>query len=471
MSAIPGLLGLLLFIYIRPHEFVEGLSDLNFLHVFLALALLGVGHDLSERRTKLMATPQLPFVLALTAWCFLGLAVVRPSALGKQASSILVCAALFLVIGHGVQRASSYLKLALTIFTFGLFVAFVGAHQGVSPYQCVVRNPTELNGRAWADGRPCSNIDDEGEPRDGWTDCYIEGGNPNLVYGCEHAGLLGTTSIGMGRVRYLGVLQDPNELALATAMAVPFAFVLLELRRTFLRTLLLGFTLLVVGAEIVFTSSRGGQASYLTVLGAYFIRRFGWVRGAVAGAALAIPLILLGGRSGEDADQSTYERLLAGCAAIKMLISYPITGVGYSQFTQHHPLTAHNAYLLAAAELGAVGMTLFAFILYLSLKVPLLILRADLPPDEESAKLRTVAMGLTASLVGAIVGIFFLSWTYHFVLWIHVGLSAALFTVAKRKNPAFQCSLSWKEAVAIPTGYLGFLIFWAFYIKRHGAWE
>ena len=43
-------------------------------------------------------------------------------------------------------------------------------------------------------------------------DCH-EGGEPGAIYRCERVGLFGTVSVGEGRVRYRGVLKDPNELA------------------------------------------------------------------------------------------------------------------------------------------------------------------------------------------------------------------------------------------------------------------
>ena len=41
----------------------------------------------------------------------------------------------------------------------------------------------------------------------------------------QAVGMFQTTSIDGGRVRYLGVLTDPNELALATALALILASV------------------------------------------------------------------------------------------------------------------------------------------------------------------------------------------------------------------------------------------------------
>ena len=57
----------------------------------------------------------------------------------------------------------------------------------------------------------------------------MRAGIPGVEYMCEHPGFLGTHSIA-GRVRYRGLLKDPNELAWAVGLGVPFAFALYELQ-------------------------------------------------------------------------------------------------------------------------------------------------------------------------------------------------------------------------------------------------
>src|SRR5262249_50942339 len=157
-------------------------------------------------------------------------------------------------------------------------------------------------------------------------------------------------SCGGGRVRYLGVLLDPNELSLATALAVPFAFAFLEMKRSALRLILLLATLVVVAVEIVFTQSRGGQLTFGAVLGAYFVKKYGWKRGFMVGAVMAVPMLALGGRHDESAEESTLERLGCAAAGIKMLMDTRGVGVGFGLYTEHHFLTAHNAYILAVGE-------------------------------------------------------------------------------------------------------------------------
>lgn len=480
MSSLPGIIGLLVFMYARPHEFFIELKDYNFLYYFLGLSALGIVHDVSERRTKLMFPPMTRYILIFSVWCVFTLAIRKPDLIGMRGTLVAVCALLYGLLAHGVQRVSGFYRVITVIFALGLFVSFVGADQGFSPFVCVIYNPAEKNSRGWPDGRSCYMQEGDGSVHDGSFDC-IASGKPGVAYLCEHAGLFGTTSCGGGRVRYLGVLLDPNELALATALTTPFAFAFFEMRATVTRLALLLVSLVVIAVEIVFTQSRGGQVTFGAVLGVYFVKKYGLKRGVIVGAVLAIPMVLLGGRSDEAAADSTRERLNCAAEGIKMLMRYPFTGVGYQQFTEHHFLTAHNAYILAVGELGLPGMWLFGIIVYLSLKIPftvvqfeiptLAVTRANIKAQEDARTIKALGMAMLAALVGAAVGIYFLSWTYHYVLWIHFGLCGALHSTMKRSYPTYVCELSWKEARNIFGGYLAYLILWSGYIVYKGAWN
>lgn len=54
-------------------------------------------------------------------------------------------------------------------------------------------------------------------------------------------------------------------------------------------------------------------------------------------------------------------------------------------------------------------------------------------------------MALLAAFVGLSIGIFFLSFNYHFVFWIYTGLAGALAGAITRHKPAFHMEVSPKE--------------------------
>jgi hypothetical protein len=462
-----GLVGLLIFIYMRLHEFVPALASIPFLYLFLGVIVLGILLDVNERRTRLIPSPQLRFVLLFWVWCLLSLLLRNPGVFVAQAIGISVCVTLYLVVAHGIQSVQRFTRTTLVIFALGLFVAVVVVHQGNQPFTCIEIIPGTEGARGFATDLLCPMVGPEGQPLDGRAKC-IDEGLPGIAYICEKPGLFATTSV-MGRVRYLGVLQDPNEVALATSMAVPFAFSFLELKRSMTRLALLLVTLLVVGLGVVYSQSRGGQLTFAAVLGAYFVKKYGLKRGLIGAGVLVVPLMMFGGRSSEEADESSLERLDAWAEGIKMFLGHRFTGVGYSQFVEHHYRTAHNAYILALGELGLQGMWLFIILMLAAMKIPLAVLRHP-AHDEEGRNAQSLAMAMLAAFCGATVGIFFLSWTYHFVLWIHFGLSGALYATIKARDPSFEVRITGRD-LAMAFGIAVAIIIGLFIqTKRKGMW-
>src|SRR6185369_407164 len=95
-------------------------------------------------------------------------------------------------------------------------------------------------------------------------------------------------------------------------------------------------------------------------------------------------------------------------------------------------------YLLALSELGIPGFVLWTCIIYITTKIPIAALKRlqTLGPEAEAA--RTFTLGLLAAICGLLVGILLLSFSYHPVLWIFIGLSGALYCAVKRHDPEWQ---------------------------------
>jgi hypothetical protein len=459
MFALPGIVGLLLFIFIRPHEFVEAFRGLPMLYIFFALAVWGMVVDLRLGLTKAVRTPQLPYILLFLGWCILTMLVRAPSSLAGEVPNLLILLTIYLTFAHGIQSLRAFQLVCAFLLVFSGFVAFVSAHQGFAEFQCVevdgFSHASDLAGRP--DGRSCDSADA----------CAIDAPDPELGYRCEKVGLFGTTSIGHGRVRYLGVLQDPNEMSLAVCVGLPLAFGFLSRKRSTTRVVAFIAMFLLVALSTVFSQSRGGQIVFLVTLGAYFVRRFGW-KGAVAAGLLASPMLLLGGRSGEEASQSSQERLEAWATAVMLFRQFPIVGVGCRQILEYHFITAHNSYLLAPAELGFPGFTIWTSVLYLAAKTPIMALtRYAKTPGADAV--RSWSMALTASFIGLSFGIFFLSFCYHYVLWVYFGMSGALYTSIKRHDPAFEVRFGPRDLAAVATVCAMILVAVGVYTRLKGA--
>jgi hypothetical protein len=54
-------------------------------------------------------------------------------------------------------------------------------------------------------------------------------------------------------------------------------------------------------------------------------------------------------------------------------------------------------------------------------------------------------MAMLAAFAGLAVGIFFLSFTYHYVLWIYIGLSGALYSAVRAHHPSFRVTFGARD--------------------------
>ena len=193
---------------------------------------------------------------------------------------------------------------------------------------------------------------------------------------------------------------------------------------------------------VVQTSSRSGVLVLLAICGTYFVRRYG-PKGLLLGVVFAAPALLLGGREGEGAESSALERIGALYDGMDFFRSTPLFGLGYGQFTENYSITAHNSYLLSAAELGFPGMVIWSSLYYVSVKIPYAV--SQLPPSSIDPRILPYSVALLTSFAGMAVGIFFLSFCYNPILFIYFGLSGALYLIAKRAVPGFDVTVSRKE--------------------------
>lgn len=442
MFSLFGICALIFFLYLRPQESIDSLRTLPWLNIFAALGALGLLVDLRLHRAKVARIPTLPWLLAVGAWGVMGTFIKAGASAGVAGfTRVMIPWIVMLLIAHGVTTFRGLQAVLATVIAMGLSISAIGIHQGLQPLTCWQMKDISVDKDASSgkpDGRPCE------KPRD----CLLGDAEPGADYMCEKPGILGTSSVGLGRVRYRGVLQDPNEVAMACSVVLPLMFGFYLRRRSKLLLVVSALAVGLVAWCLVYTQSRGGQLVFLTVLGVYFVRRFGLLKGAIAGALLGLPILMLGGRSGEEADASAMERTEALYAGIYIFLSSPILGVGITQFVEHHFITAHNSYLLSMTELGMVGFFFWSSMLYLSVKTMLTALRryADRPEAQVAA---TWAMSLLASLLGLMVGIFFLSFCYHVVLFIFLGLSGAFYQCCKRHDPDFQVPYTLYEMMSV----------------------
>lgn len=254
--------------------------------------------------------------------------------------------------------------------------------------------------------------------------------------------------------RLMGGMGDPNEMALYLVACLPFA-VSAYLETSTRRGALLGVVATaacLVG--LLATASRGGFVALVAVFLVIGALRRGRMSPRVRhAAALGVLCCMLfgGGLAARYAYagslSSALERIwrMEGrpslwLTALRMLGDHPVVGVGLGNFISPNiffaaqqaahtprvlpaPKVAHNSYLEIGAELGLVGLLLFAHMLLSS--EAKLVERSNRLAKEGDWALSTALRNLATSLAGVAVGLVFLSEEYSKLVWLICALASA----------------------------------------------
>jgi O-Antigen ligase. len=268
------------------------------------------------------------------------------------------------------------------------------------------------------------------------------------VHGVQQAssgvGWTGQTTVEDGRIQYVGIFSDPNDLGMLFVISIPMAVYLgsrggfLGMRRLFW---FCGCLLLCYG--IYLTNSRGSFLAVVTMTAVYIWIQRGRVWAAMLGAGALVLLRLMPSRLDQlnVQESSASGRIDAWYEGMQMFITHPLLGVGAGQFTQHHYLTAHNSIILVLAETGIIGFALwFAFIGY-GFWMMYRIVRFEPEFEDEDDILewqdaRTIALALLVALSGFFAAAFFLSRSYVILLYLLSALVVAHHSNVLARFPA-----------------------------------
>jgi hypothetical protein len=437
--AIPGIVGLTIFLLARPQEFVPILTKLPLLYILCGAAVGGFVIDLKLRRIQPIASPIFPWAIGYFLWVYACDIIKSPSTFMNRAIELTILMAIFVIIGHCVQRLRTLQVLAGSVMATALYLTVVCFHQGLADRQCIALDAADME-QGVADDRPCETK----------NECSEGDGDPSTEYRCEKAGLFGTWAI-EDRVRYRGELQDPNELSL-TICCFGFAFLIAFMIGTKhpVVTFLGAIAVMILVMTVFMTQSRGGLIVMLLVPGTYMVKRYG-VKAVFIGALAAAPMLMLGGRSGESADESTTLRYEAWAAGLDMFKMSPVFGVGHRNYSEYHTLTAHNTFVLTLAETGIIGQILFVSLMVICGKSIVVGLR-QLEAIPAAATARTWGMSMLAAFVGMLFQINTISFAYHSVLWIMIGFIAAWTSAVQSHLPSFAIRITKRDVGFIVMG-------------------
>lgn len=448
---------------LRPFEvWPEIFGPLHLLEATVALLTFGIIYEAFSGQERIASrSPVYRWIGGYIAW----LSAVTLLRLGLDKGLTTLRAYLFVpivvvLIGFSL-RSVDRLKLATKLLLFCLiFVAGICIHQAQQPQGCVElhesREDEQFGGVALVpDGRPCERR----------ANCEGAAAQPGIDYVCERVGLFGSVTTGL-RSRWRGQLGDPNETSIFIICVLPFLGIFgfvrdKETKQETHKTSAKLLSLLVICVGIygaVLTGSRGGMMVLGLVSLTIFARKFGWKKAIPLAAILVAPLVAVSWRSGEEAEGSQQERSGILADGFELLVRSPFVGIGLSQFNQESSTgqAAHNSYLLTAVECGLPGYWLWIGVLWITGKVPLHLLKN--PPPNLDPDLRRISEALLSSIVGMLLGIFFLSFTYKQVFFLWLGLSAALYGAIVRDHPEFKVPFTRKDVVGVTALAIMFLI-------------
>ncbi len=239
-----------------------------------------------------------------------------------------------------------------------------------------------------------------------------------------------------GRVHYLGIFNDPNDLGSLLVTVVPVMIQWLGREKAGAVRVVYFVMMLAVLFAIYLTDSRGALLAVGVVLFLETGKRYGVAKGAIA--AMALVVVAVGHTRFSEIDvneASAAGRIDAWFQGFEMFKSNPLLGVGYHNFTEYHDHTAHNSFVLVLAETGIVGFYFWLSIVLMTFIILINFLRKT--PDELGIKKDTrdyaeweqyqaIVWTYLVLLFGYITAISFLSRSYDTYFNIVFGLGSGL---------------------------------------------
>ncbi len=250
-----------------------------------------------------------------------------------------------------------------------------------------------------------------------------------------------------------GIYSNPNDLAIAIVLSLPFCLAFLLSARTAVRKVIWSLAITPMMAALFLTGSRSGFID-LVVSGAVLLWHFG-IKGRrpqliLATGLIGVSFFVLFGRvvmerfsaisdgtvtseTEEVALASYEERRLAMEKSLDAIAKYPILGIGTTNFETYSGMwrEVHVSYLQVAAEGGIPALILYLLYFrrgFVNLKR---LRRMKLDPE---TVLFTGA--LHSSLIAFVVGACFAPVAYLYFPYFAVCYTSVLLAVAKEKIPA-----------------------------------
>lgn len=397
--------------FVRPSELYAELAPFRPMLIIACAALPAAVLDWLRGRRPRLGAPQLYLALAFLLWAMFSV-LAATSWLGgalEVFETLGTTLFLLLLLALNVDSLSRLRKTGAVLAMSGVYLAGQGIlayHFGHREEQFVMHYP-----RAAAEEEGALLPADDFAPVEGTA------APPGTVR----------------RIRSLGLLNDPNDLAQALVAILPLALLFRGPHRPLRNLVLCWLPIAIMLYGIHLTRSRGGVLALLAIAFLGLRLRMGRVASLLLAVGGGLVLLAVGFMAGRPAgmDDSAAIRVAAWREGLRMVRASPLWGVGFGNFMEGADMVAHNSFIHCAAEVGLVGYFLWLAFLAVTL-VESGLLEKELDPDDpQEAEMAKWSHATRVTIIGFLVAAFFLSRAYNMMLFLIVGLGGAIINIAR----------------------------------------
>jgi hypothetical protein len=261
------------------------------------------------------------------------------------------------------------------------------------------------------------------------------------------------------RLRGLGEINDPNDFAQLLVCVIPLVFIFWRPGRGFRNTLfvIVPACILLVGTFL--THSRGSMIAIVAMAIVAGRRRIGTVPSVLLAVGLYVGATALNFTGGRDVSVNAgSDRTALWGTGLELLKSHPIFGVGFGNFADYAGLTAHNSFVVCAAELGMFGLFFWGMFLLPTVRDALAIASPEKVGEQQpivvttppqlfpspmvervmealsNTEINSLGRLMVLSLTGFLVAGLFLSRAFVMTLFLLGGMTEVMFEMAVRQN-------------------------------------
>lgn len=255
------------------------------------------------------------------------------------------------------------------------------------------------------------------------------------------------------RIRGLGMIHDPNDLAQFLVCVIPLMFIFWRPKRLLRNVALVIIPVLFLVGGVFLTHSRGSLLALTAIATVAGRRRIGIIPSVIMASCLLIGAMAMQFSGGREINASAGEdRTALWGESIAILRAHPLFGVGFNNLSEYtdNNLTSHNSVIVCAAELGLFGFYFWSVLLFTSLKdayaisspervsntAPIVIEDSPFPRPVlaietlDKEEINTLGRSVFLALIGYFVAGWFLSRAIVITLFMLGGLAQVVYQMA-----------------------------------------